>query len=429
MSHHKLANLSKEKLHAFFNRAIELTEKGLVAITKSSTSNLYIVNYTDAQNKIPAADWCEYIINMRGTLLRIENINTDKIKISIVGCVLPKFWSYHNDMQQTRSGRINAMRMKKYDGTLINITYISKIGLITWTRNSFDNQQTKLCKKYLTKECEQMIENNFADWTFSFELVHPDDPKVQFHREFGLFLIWAVKPDGTIIPIEEIENIKNLYNNINIKSVEYTKFTNISISEYDDLMIKHDKPDHLCNVIEGYVWLNVTDNINNKSKNSHYMALGNGVHFNGEYYQLNKPTLKMYREHLKQSINPEFTIASIESDEFKQHLETRFGTNFIKSFYEIWDSYHIEYVRKQESIHLQCVTKYNELINDNTTNPTKEIGVNKKKISKYIFPLLIMIAKENSSNSSFNIDNFTKNDPNFNKQIRLTICKHWESIH
>ncbi len=427
MSKHQLADYTNDKVCEFFQYAKDNSD--LISITING--NYIILNYKDICNHKPACDWSHELINMRGTILHIHKNDSDECTYTVVGFAPSKFWSYHNDRPRETSKTINVLCTEKIDGSFLTAIFHNNKFHCS-TRNSFDNLQTKLFKTWFTSECIDIFKNLYNGWTISFELVHPDDPKVEFNRKFGIFTIWAVDEKGFIIPFEQLETIANSFNNEMIKSVKYTKLDDISIDKFNELVKQHQPPSSLWDLKEGYVWINQTDNYMQKSKNEHYLIKANGLQYQDKLVKLNSPSCQYYKNELQKGWNPKFKLTSdtsINLKDFREFLEKKLGKSYINSFYEIWGSYAIQSNTKMQKLKNECKKKYNELINENTENTKKVIGMNKKKINNYLFKLLIFIANEQIRNKTINVDNFINTDDNFSNEIRRTICYNWDSIN
>ena len=323
---HPLYSFSKEDLTKLIEYYRVQLKNKMVTIDYKEIRNyfLYIINYTDKYNETSPQDWDHRMKFARGLLLGQDELNN----LSILGYCIPKFFSYHYQESNPNPNDIVKF-MPKYDGTCLFITYHMQ-EIITWTRKSFNSPQaTKLVWDFLTKDDINIIMKH-ENWTFVFELVHPNDSKVQFSRKFGMFILYVVDSSGKIMS-DEIKMQLGTKFGPNINAVTCTEIS------WSQLLSKVNTPAiSICDIKEGYVVKNMAG-VLMKIKTPQYLFLANN---RPTIIQPSKETLKKI---VKESLSfddivysPFATPDGVNADEVMAKIIQVLGQSVVDSMYNEW---------------------------------------------------------------------------------------------
>jgi len=76
----------------------------------------------------------------------------------------------------------------KINGFMATATYVPGYGVVVGTTGSLDSDFVAMAEKYITEDIKRIISAKYENFTFIFEIVHPDDPHIIEEQE-GAYLI------------------------------------------------------------------------------------------------------------------------------------------------------------------------------------------------------------------------------------------------
>lgn len=116
---------------------------------------------------------------------------------------------------------------EKMDGSLISVTRINTTNYMITTNGDFNNIQIELAKKLLEKKYSYFYNSMESEYTYIFELIHPEDKHIVDYKKEEKLCLLGVR-DLKTQKLLTYSTVKELANKYKLDVVKQIEFTNLS---------------------------------------------------------------------------------------------------------------------------------------------------------------------------------------------------------